>query len=566
MIVSSYRPPLDESLFVLEQVIGWRELFALPDFAHADAELASAVLTEGARFAASVLGPINAAGDAQGCVLDNGRVRVPPEYRQAFADYAAGGWTGLDMPRAHGGQDLPLTVQVAFAEMVNGASLAFGMVPITMRAGGRLLLEHADAELAARIVPKLVSGEWGATICITESHAGSDVARLRTRAVPRPDGSFELSGGKIFISFADHDLTPQIIHLVLARTGDAASGSQGLSLFAVPARRFDNGAPNGITVVRLEKKMGLKASPTCVLELDRAQGTRIGAEGQGLKCMFTMMNLMRLEVAVEGIGLAQSATDKALDYAAGRPQGGAPDRPAPMIDSHADVRRMLLIMQSRTAALRVLTFEAARQLDLARAAGSEAARNEARRRAEFLLPVCKTGAAEAAFETCSLAVQVFGGHGYVADHGVEQLLRDSRILAIYEGTSGIQAFDLLARKVIRDEGARYTLFMDAVRRDLDRAAAELRQPMQGALSLLDEGTAALRQRAAQVGRHIEAAAYDYLQLVVLVACGWSWLRLAAADPARVATAHFFMKWLMPQAGVHAARLRLGSGVIDAAWR
>lgn len=571
---SAYTPPLDEALFLLQRVNRWDELFALPAFAHVDGDLARAALTEGARFAQTVLAPLNVICDEQGCSLDNGRVRLPVEFVHAYREFCAAGWPGLDMPQACGGQDLPLSVQVAFAEMVNGACAAFGMVPITLRAGGMLLLEHGEPELAQSIVPRLVSGEWCATICITEPHAGSDVGRLRTRAEPRADGRYELSGTKIFISFGDHDLADQIIHLALARTPGAPADSRGLSLFAVPARRPEDGGANGVSVSRLEKKMGLKGSPTCVLNLDRAVAWRIGPECQGLKCMFTMMNLMRLEVAVQGVALAQAATEKALVYAGERPQGGDRDGAPVTIGEHADVRRMLLIMQSRTNAFRALVFETARLLDLARAASEPAERQEARMLAEFLLPVAKTCSAEMAFEVSSLAVQVFGGHGYVADAGVEQYVRDSRIMAIYEGTSGIQSLDLLSRKVLKDGGARFALFLAAVRRDVDRAAGnpEVRDTaaaVAAAVTQLEACTAWLKEQAERSPRDIEAAATDYLHLVGLTAGAWMWLRMtlaadhdAVAHHERLHQARFYMRWLLPQTDLHETRIRLGHGTID----
>ena len=571
---SSYSPPLDEALFLLDHIVDWRGLFARPEFSHGDAELARSALTEGARFAEIILAPLNAIGDEFGARLEQGRVRLAPEFVSAYRDFIAAGWPGLDMPELMGGQDLPLSVQVALAEMINGACAAFGMVVVTLRAGGRLLCEHAEPQLAELLVPKLVSGEWSATICITEAHAGSDVGRLRTRAVRRDDGRYELTGTKIFISYGDHDLTDQIIHLILARTPDAPAGTAGISLFAVPARRLEDGASNGVSVSRLEKKMGLKASPTCVLDLDRALGWRIGPEFQGLKCMFTMVNLMRLEVAVQGVALAHAATAKALKYAAERPQGGPADQAPVHIGQHADVRRMLLIMQARTGALRAMVFEAARQLDLARAAETEPARESARMLAEFLLPVCKTCAAEGAFEIASLAVQVFGGHGYIADAGVEQYVRDSRIMAIYEGTSGIQSLDLLTRKVLKDDGARFRLFTAAVRRDLQRCdgqpeCRDLQAPVRDVLQRLEGCTSWLQERATVASRDVEAAATDYLQLVGLTAGAWMWLRMAAAagsdtapDRQRRHLARFFMQWLLPQAVVHETRIRQGCSLID----
>ncbi|MBI1731565.1 MAG: acyl-CoA dehydrogenase [Gammaproteobacteria bacterium] len=566
---TEYSPPLREQLFLLEHLNRWDELFSLAIFRHADAEVAKDVLTAGAEFARGVLAPLNAAGDEHGCRLENGRVVTAPGFKAAWSEFAAGGWPGLDMPQKFGGQDLPLSVQVAFAEMVNGACVSFGMMPIMLRAGGRLLLDHAEPALVERIVPRLVSGEWGATICITEPQAGSDVGRLRTTAVPRADGSYGLSGTKIFISYGDHDLTDQVIHFVLARPPGAPAGTQGISLFAVPARRFDDGSNNGVSVSRLEKKMGLKASPTCVFNLDQAVGWRIGPEFEGLRCMFTMVNLMRLEVAIQGVALAQAATDRAWAYAGERLQGGRPDQAPTPIRAHADVQRMLMIMQARTRAMRALVFQTAHWLDLARAAPAEEQRLRARHMAEILLPVCKTCGAETAFEVASLAVQVFGGHGYIRDAGVEQYVRDSRVASIYEGTSGIQALDLLTRKVLKDDAARFRRLLETMRADVQwhratPALATLASALEDAIASVERCTTELRGRAATQPRAVEWAATDYLQLIGLVAGAWMWLRMAAAsgsgsaeDRERRRLAGFYMQWLLPQAAVHQARIALG---------
>ena len=296
----SYTAPLEDSLFILERVIDWEKLFDLPSYRHVDGGLARAVLTEGAKFCEQVLGPLNASGDEQGSVLQEGRVKTPDGFKDAYEAFTAAGWPGLDMPEEFGGQQLPLTVQVAFAEMLNGSCLSFAMLPLMLRAASRLLIDHAGDEMRQRVVPRLVTGEWGATICITEAQAGSDVGRIKTMARAQADGSYRLTGTKIFITYADHDFTRQIVHLVLARTTDAPPGTRGISLFLVPKQMFDGGQDNGVRVERLEKKMGLKASPTCVMRLDNAAGYRIGEQHRGLNAMFTMVNLMRLEVSVQG--------------------------------------------------------------------------------------------------------------------------------------------------------------------------------------------------------------------------------------------------------------------------
>jgi alkylation response protein AidB-like acyl-CoA dehydrogenase len=576
MTAGHYTPPLEDSLFLLDHVLDWRRLFELPAFAHADPETAAAVLEEGARFTSEVLAPLNPIGDEHGAKLVDGRVVMPTGFVEGWRKFAEGGWPGLDLPHEYGGHALPLSVQVAFAEMINGACVSFGMLPIMLRAGTRLILEHGDRELIDRIVPRLVSGEWAGTICISEPQAGSDVGRIRTRADPRDDGSYLLTGTKIFISYGDHDLTEQILHFVLARMPEAPPGTRGISLFAVPKLRFDGGGVNGASVSRVEKKMGLKASPTCVLDLDGAIGYRIGDEHRGLQCMFTMVNLMRLEVAIQGVALAGAATSKALEYAANRPQGGDPNSPPIAIIEHADVRRMLFLMRARTEAMRALVFEAAFNLDLAAAANTADQRAEARYLAEFLLPVCKACGSEAGFEVANLAIQVFGGHGYVSDAGVEQYARDSRVMAIYEGTNGIQALDLLTRKVLRDDGIRYRVFTDRIRRDLahhedDTALAEIRNGLAGTLDLLDECTALLHDWSSARQRDVEAAATDYLQLAGLTAGAWMWLRMAAAahsgsriDNGRRALAAFYNGYLLPGAAVRRERIRTGAALLDAA--
>ncbi len=391
---SAYHAPLEDSVFLLSKVLNWNALFEFPAFDHVDEELAKAILTEGAKFTSEILAPLNVVGDREGSRLVDGKVITPEGFKTAYDQFKEAGWPGLDMPEEYGGQHLPLSVQVAFAEMINGACISFGMLPIMQRAAAILLLEHGDADIVKRVVSKLVSGEWGATICITEAQAGSDVGRIRTEASPQPDGTYLLNGSKIFISYGDHDLTDQITHLVLARIPDAPAGTRGISLFLVPKINFDSSVQNNVSVSRLEKKMGLKASPTCVLDLDGAVAYRIGDENRGLNCMFTMVNLMRLEVSIQGPAIAGAACNKALAYANERLQGGTPDKKAIAIIEHADVRRMLFIMRARTEAMRALVFEAAFNLDLAKASTNEKEAESARLLAEFLLPVCKAAGSQ----------------------------------------------------------------------------------------------------------------------------------------------------------------------------
>ena len=536
--MSEYTAPLGDIRFLLDDVLDFDEVLATPAFAHVDRDLVDAVLAGAARFATGVLAPLNAPGDRQGSRLEDGRVVTPRGFVDAYGQFAAGGWIGLDMPDAFGGQNLPLVVQAAVAEMVNGANVSFAMLPLMLRAAARMLIAHGTPALVDTYVRRLVSGEWAATICISEAEAGSDVGRVRTRAVPVEDGGYRITGTKIFITFGDHDLTRQICHMVVARTPGAPAGTRGLSLFLVPKRLVGGdgalGAVNGVTVSRVERKMGLKASPTCVVNFDNACGYLVGEECGGLNVLFAMINTMRFEVAVQGVAVAGAATARALDYAAQRPQGGRGDAAPVAIIEHADVRRMLMIMRARTEAMRALVMETALNLDLARAAADENDQSEARALAEWLLPVCKACAAEAGFEVANLAVQVFGGHGYVSESGIEQYVRDSRVMSIYEGTGGIQALDLVTRKLAAEGGRRYRLFAGRIRADLERfqanpATVVIHRAVCDGLDMLDDCSDHMLAWLKDARRDAEAGASAYLALVGLIGGGWMWLRMAGAD-------------------------------------
>jgi alkylation response protein AidB-like acyl-CoA dehydrogenase len=571
---STYHAPLEDSIFLLSKVLNWNTLFAFPGFKHVDEELAKAILTEGAKFTSEILAPLNEVGDREGSRLVDGKVITPEGFKEAYNKFKEAGWSGLDMPEEYGGQDLPISVQVAFAEMINGACISFGMLPIMQRAAATLLLEHGDAEIVGRVVSKLVSGDWGATICITEAQAGSDVGRIKTTASLQEDGSYRLSGSKIFISYGDQDLTAQITHLVLARMPDAPAGTRGISLFLVPKINFDSDSHNNVSVSRLEKKMGLKASPTCVLDLDDAVGYRIGEENRGLHCMFTMVNLMRLEVSIQGPAIAAAACNKAIAYANERLQGGAADKKAIAIIEHADVRRMLFIMRARTEAMRALVFEAAFNLDIAKASPDKKQADSARKLAEFLLPVCKAAGSQTGFEVANLAIQVLGGHGYISDYGVEQYARDVRVSMIYEGSNGIQALDLVTRKLLKDEGQRYTLFINRVEQDI--AGFEGLEHIQLILTALRQGLQYLSASTdyflncvPEARRDVEAGATDYLNLLALVASSWMWLRISADvdestefGRSKIAVGNFHAEHIMPECQLLSTRVMLGANTID----
>lgn len=575
----SYRAPVEDFQFLIGEVLDGRGLFTLEPFRHADFEIVPSVLAEGARLAADVIAPLNQPGDRVGARIENGTVSTAPGFREAYARYVGDGWPGLDMPREYGGQGLPRMLQAAFAEMVNGACLSFGMLPLMCRASARLLAEHAPAAIATRYVPRLAAGEWGATICISEPQAGSDVARIQSLATPADDGTYRLSGSKVFITYGDHDLTEQISHMVLARTPGAPSGTRGISLFLVPKRLVGAdgslGAQNGARALRLEHKMGLRASPTCVMQFDACTAFPIGELHRGLHAMFTMVNTMRLEVALQGVAVGGAAMQRAWHYASERAQGGDPERPPVAISDHPDVRRMLLTMRARIEPLRALLLEIARNLDLAAAAPDVAERATAAALAEWLLPIGKAHGADVGFEVANLAVQVFGGHGYVSDGGVEQYVRDIRVASIYEGTNGIQALDLVTRKLGTDRGRRFDVFAARVRADLEREAGspEVRRihaAVHDGLQRLDHCTRRMVELNTTSPRDAVAGATPYLRLAALVACGWMWLRMAAAAVGDTPFANgkrigalFYAEQLMPEAAMLEEQTCAGAATLDA---
>ena len=565
--MAGYRPPVDDIVFLLRRVIDSDRVLGRPPCAHVDGETLEAVVRQAGRLAADVIAPINRDADRIGAAFENGVVRLPPGFDAAYRACCEGGWPSLALPEKFGGQAMPEIAQAAVSEMFNGASLAFTMLTVTGRAAARVLLAHAGEAIQALYVPRLASGEWAGAIVMTEPHAGSDIGRARTKAVPNPDDGYALTGTKIFISFGEHDATGQICHIVLARIEGAPDGVRGLSLFLVPkflvGRDGALGARNGVRAARIEEKMGIHGSPTCEMRLDGATGFLLGEPGRGVQNMFTMINVMRLEVALEGVGIAGAALDKALGYAAERIQGGNDAADGAPIVEHADVRRMLLTMKAQTGGARALAYEAACQLDIARGADDAETAAEAAALAAFLLPVCKAHCTDLAVEVASLAVQVHGGHGYIAEHGVEQLMRDARITPIYEGANGIQAIDLVLRRLGRDDGATLETLARRIEADLAAAAVpavpEIHAALANGLAMVRAASAHILDRlAAEATPDALAGATPYLRLVATVAVGWMWRRMAEAaenDPfgAEIrALARFYALEIMPNAAALAA--------------
>ena len=524
-----------------------------------------AVLEEAAKFSAAHLAPLNPVMDREECRLESGRVRTATGHPEAWRAYVDAGWPGIDQSPELGGAGLPLIALAACTEIFDRGSVAFGMLPTGLRAGARLIAAYGDDATKAEWLPKLIAGEWVATICISEPDAGSDAGRIRTIAERDGDDGWRITGEKIWISYGDHDLSPRIGHCLLARTPGAAPGGAGLSLFLVPDSI--DGKRGAIVIRRLEEKLGLHGSPTCAMGFEGARGVMIGEEGRGLAQLFTMIAQMRLMVSVQGLTIAAGAADVALAYAEERRQGGAPDKTPVPIVQHPDVQRMLANMSSRVEVVRGLVLAAAVQADLARLETDPEARADAAAMAGWLLPIAKTYASETGFEVASEAIQVLGGAGYVKDWPVEQALRDSRVFAIFEGTSGIQALDLLHRRLRREEGRGLKAFLKLARDDAAKGA-ERYGDMAAVLELLAVLDLLERSAAQLAGdRHADVAAYDLLELGALAATGWVALRLSRMHPSGVgerlvAAGRWWLTDLKAKAELRASEIALGAGRLE----
>jgi alkylation response protein AidB-like acyl-CoA dehydrogenase len=557
MSAYGYEAPLRTMRFVIEEVLAApRQWAAIPSFADLDAETAAEVLIQAGRFASEVLLPLNAVGDRQGCRLEGGRVRTPDGFPAAWRAFVEGGWPALACDSEWGGQGLPQLLNAALFEMLVAANHAWTMYPGLLHGAYETIAAHASDELKARYLPRIVSGEWLAAMALTEPQAGSDLGLVRTRAEPRADGTLSVSGSKIFISGGDHDLSDNIVHLVLCRLsdpaqGEAPAGTKGLSLVLVPTVLPD-GTRNTLGADGLEHKMGIHGSATCAMRYDGATGWLVGQPHRGLSAMFLMMNAARLHVALQGLGHAEIATQNARRYAAERVQSGG------AIDRHPAMRRTLLDGQAMVEGLRVLMYRAAMRLDEAEHFPDAARRAAAAAEASLLTPVLKAFGTAQGFARASAALQVWGGYGYIADYGIEQTLRDARIAMIYEGTNEIQAIDLLQRKVLGRDAAAF----EALLRDLERDAGAA---LAGQVAAARAAWAAVRSRAEADPSAPLQVADDFLAGVAHLLLAWAWQEMARAarrcngdDKAwlaeREAVAEHGTAWLLPQADVHWRRV------------
>lgn len=562
-----YAAPLADIKATLTHMIEADRLSSTELFADATEETANAVIEEAAKLAAGVMAPLNVVGDTVGSKLENGVVRTPEGFKEAYAQIAEGGWVGIAADPEHGGMGLPATYAAAVAEMMAGANLALSLCPLLSQGSIEALEKHGTPEQKALYLPKLTSGEWTGAMCLTEPQAGSDVGALKTKAEPVGDGTYKIEGGKIWISWGDHDAAENVVHLVLARLPGAPAGSKGISLFLcpkfLPNEDGSLGPRNDFKVVSLDHKLGLHASPTCVMAYEGATGWLIGEENNGLACMFTMMNNARLGVGLEGVGVAEAAFQRALAWALERKQGRTPvgDGSGPITD-FADVRRMLIEMAGLTQASRAIAYACAYHLDMARAAPTAEERAEAKAMGAFLTPLAKAFGTDVGNEVSHLGVQVHGGMGFIEETGAAQHSRDVRVTAIYEGTNGIQAMDLIGRK-LADGG-------EAARRALDWAAevatslAAGSPKLQGAAQELAVAVGAARETTAwMLGAEPNdraAGGVDYLRLLSYT-LGGMWLLKAAArtqDPRRIAIARSFAARRLPEARALAARATRGA--------
>jgi alkylation response protein AidB-like acyl-CoA dehydrogenase len=583
--MNTYKAPLADIRFALHDVLACEQTFARLGFEDAGRELIDAILDESARFAENVLAPLNRVGDTHGAVYDkeSGRVTTPPGFREAYAQFADAGWTGLESPVAYGGQGMPHTLGTAMKEMVHAANLAWGNFPLLSHGATEALLQHGEDWQRDAFLPPMIAGRWTGTMCLTEPHCGSDLGLLKTRAEPQADGSYRISGTKIFITAGEHDLTENIVHLVLARLPDAPAGSKGISMFIVPkikvGRDGSLGAPNAVRCGAIEHKMGIHGSATCVMNFDDAEGWLIGEPHKGLFAMFTMMNGARLSVGLQGLGLSERALQNALRYARERLQmralSGAkfPEKAADPIIVHPDVRRMLLTQKALIEGSRLLGYHAAIALDVAERGADEAEREQAEALLGFLTPIVKACITEWSIECTYHALQCFGGHGYIAEWGMEQLARDARITTLYEGTTGIQALDLMGRKTMQLKGAGLKVFLGMIESFCrEQAGNEALAEFVGPLSALAQDwgriTREIGQRAAGDADEIGAAAWDYLFYSGYAALAYWWARsVAAADAsahpqafkdAKRETARFYYARILPRARSHAEAIASGA--------
>ena len=589
--MSTYKAPLKDMRFVLREVLNLETVTSLPPFADVTPDLIDTILEEAAKVCEEVLLPLNRSGDEEGCHYENGVVRTPKGFKEAYKTYVEGGWTGVTGDPEYGGQGLPATVGFVLQEMTTAANMAFGMYPGLTHGAYEALHAHGTKALKDLYLPKMGDGTWSGTMCLTEPHCGTDLGMLRTRAEPRSDGSYDITGTKIFISAGEHDLTENIVHLCLARLPDAPGGTKGISLFIVPkfvpTAEGKPGERNGVRCGAIEHKMGIKASATCVMNFDGARGWLVGEANKGLNAMFVMMNAARLGVGMQGIGLAEHAYQSAAAYARDRVQGRSltgPKNaagPADPIIVHPDVRRMLLVQKSFTEGARALAYWVGSLIDIARHHVEPERREAADDLLQLLTPIIKAYFTDMGSECANLAVQTYGGHGYIRENGVEQLVRDARIAQVYEGANGVQALDLVGRKLTMKGGKPAQRLLGEINafvatHKADPKMTEFVEPLEKAVGRVMESVGYLMQNAMKNPDEAGGASTDLLRLMALTVMAYMWARIALAAnkglaagndnafyQAKLATGRFFATRVMPQTTSLTHQIKAGSDVLMA---
>ena len=583
----TYKAPVDDTVFLLRDVFDYGKYANLPGFSEAPLDVVEQVLTEGAKFVEEVVQPLNRVGDIEGCKrLDDGSVTTPKGFREAYRAMVEGGWVGLAGDPAYGGQGLPHFLAALFGEYSDAANIAFAMYPGLTNGAVASLTVHGSDELKSKYLPKMTTGEWTGTMNLTEPHCGTDLGLIKTKAVPQPDGSYAITGQKIFISAGEHDLADNIIHLVLARIEGAPAGVKGISLFLVPKFLPDAegnpGPRNGVVCGSLEHKMGIHGNSTAVLNYDDAKGWLVGEEHRGLPAMFVMMNSARLGVAIQGLAMSEVAYQNAAAYAKERRQGRSlkgpleADKPADILLVHPDVRRMLLEIRAFNEAARALLVSVALTQDESHLAPDEKTRAAAEDRLGLMTPVIKGVFTDYGFANAVKAQQVLGGHGYIAEWGMEQFVRDARIAMIYEGANGVQALDLVGRKLPKDGGRAIMAFFAEVNAFLasnkdDAAMAPYLPGVKTALGHLQQATMWLGANGLKNPENAGAGSYDYMHLMGLTALGYMWAKIVKAvlaaqskgesNPrldAKLTLAKFFNERMLPETGAHLQRITSGS--------
>ncbi|QSL94179.1 acyl-CoA dehydrogenase C-terminal domain-containing protein [Ectopseudomonas toyotomiensis] len=581
--MADYQAPLRDMRFVLNEVFEvsklWAELPALAEVV--DADTASAILEEAGKVTAGSIAPLNRSGDEEGCSWDNGAVKTPAGFPEAYQTYAEGGWVGVGGSPEFGGMGMPKVIGAQVEEMVNSANLSFGLYPMLTAGACLSILNHASEELKAQYLPNMYAGVWAGSMCLTEPHAGTDLGIIRTKAEPQADGSYKISGTKIFITGGEHDLTENIIHLVLAKLPDAPAGPKGISLFIVPKVIVNAdgslGDKNALGCGSIEHKMGIKASATCVMNFDGATGYLVGEVNKGLNAMFTMMNYERLGVGIQGLALGERSYQSAIEYARERIQSRAPtgpvakDKAADPIIVHPDVRRMLLTMKALNEGGRAFSSYVAMQLDTAKYSEDKDTAKRADELVALLTPVAKAFLTDMALETTVHGQQIFGGHGFIREWGQEQLVRDCRITQIYEGTNGIQSLDLMGRKIVGSGGSYYKHLADEIKAfvaSADASLDEFTKPLAAAVQNLDELTAWVLDRAKSNPNEIGAASVEYLHVFGYTAYAYMWALMARAAlgkegqdefyASKLGTARFYFARLLPRIHSLSASVKAGS--------